>query len=102
MDVQIETIPQLRKLFPLLRGLNNKDLKDLIIHLQTVDLESLQQSFSRDKRLGPKLEKRKIQIEYETVLAMRQGGKSLKAIADVAGVSSERIRQILAENSVNC
>ena len=93
--VNIDSVVDLKKLFPALkcRKLDTRGLAIVLEEIPTADLNAWQNPPKPTRKAQP-LEK--CLLSRVEIQELKQSGKSLSDIAQIAGVSRERIRQLLA------
>ena len=99
IDYDLRTIPDLRKVLKEKMGKSPKNLKTMEA-LETVAFELGIQGARKLVELFPKKEKlphlgMKRKISKEEIKKLKNEEKSLSEIATIAGISRERVRQIL-------
>ena len=87
----------LRQLYPNLpRPLNLKALERLAGEVATANLDEWATVPPKDRK-ADRPQTRKSRITYEEIRDRRSGGEKLESIAEAAGLSRERVRQICTE-----
>jgi hypothetical protein len=91
---EIRSVAHLRQLYPNLpTPLNLEALERLAGEAATADLKDWA-TVPTNSRKADRLQSRKSRLTYSEIRDRRSGGESLESIAQAAGLSRERVRQI--------